>query len=221
MGELLERLQTLDVIVGYAVVAAFVFTEDALLLGFLVPGETAAIMGGVIASQTDANLWLMIGLVIVAAILGDTVGFGLGRRLGPRVLRVPFLGARLDGAQALLARHGGPAVFLGRFVAYVRTVMPPLAGLSEMPYRRFLAFNSVAAVVFGTGNVLLGYFAGNSYESVERALGGGTTVLLAVMAVVAASWWLRRRFRARATALPSLPVVGSPSADDSPHPAGA
>ncbi|MFC4604067.1 DedA family protein [Rhodococcus kronopolitis] len=212
MGGLLERLQGLDILVGYSVVAAFVFTEDALLLGFLVPGETAAIMGGVIASQTDASLPVMIAVVIVAAILGDTVGFALGRRLGPRILRVPFLATRLDGAQALLERHGGPAVFLGRFVAYVRTVMPPLAGLSEMPYRRFLAFNSVAAVVFGTANVLLGYFAGNSLPAIERALGGGTRALLVLAAVVALVWWLRRRRRARTAA--------GPTSADVAHPAG-
>jgi membrane protein DedA with SNARE-associated domain len=136
----------------------------------------------------------MIVLVVTAAVLGDTVGFGIGRRVGPRVLQLPFLTRRrrLDGAQELLRRHGGPAVFVGRFVAFVRTVMPPLAGISGMSYRRFLAFNSIAALVFGAGNVLLGFAAGNSYERIERAV-GGTGVLIAVAAIAVVIWWWRRR----------------------------
>ncbi|MFC9789121.1 DedA family protein [Rhodococcus sp. NPDC127528] len=201
MNALLERLQTLDSLVVYAVVSGLVFTEDALLLGFFVPGETAAIVGGVVASQTHAQLWLMIVLVVTAAVLGDTVGFGIGRRVGPRILQLPFLTGRrrLDGAQELLRRHGGPAVFVGRFVAFIRTVMPPLAGISGMSYRRFLAFNSVAALGFGAGNVLLGFAAGNSYEKIEKAV-GGTGVLIAGVAVAVAIWWLRRRRAASLTA---------------------
>lgn len=196
MTALLERLQELEPLVVYLVVSAFVFVEDALLIGFVVPGETAAIIGGVIASQAHVEVWVMVAVVVVAAILGDTVGFGLGRRVGPRMLRLPFLSSgRLDGAQDLLRRRGGPAVFFSRFVAYLRTVMPPLAGLSGMPYRRFLAFNAVAATLFGICNVLLGYVAGNSYERVESMLGSGVWLLVAVVAFIALGWWLQRRFR--------------------------
>ncbi|TQF69095.1 DedA family protein [Rhodococcus spelaei] len=216
MNALLERLQTLDSLVVYAVVTALVFTEDALLLGFVIPGETAAILGGVVASQTHAQLWLMIVLVVAAAVLGDTVGFGIGRRVGPRILQLPFLTGRrrLDGAQELLRRHGGPAVFVGRFVAFIRTVMPPLAGISGMPYRRFLAFNSVAALVFGVGNVLLGFVAGNSYEKVEKAVGGGTGVLIAVAVLAVAIWWLRRRRTATFT------VAAEPAVAEGVHTPG-
>lgn len=206
MSGLLERLQGLEPLVVYLVVSGFVFVEDALFIGFVVPGETAAIVGGVIASQADVNLWVMVAVVVLAAMLGDTVGFGIGRRVGPRILRFPFLSSgRLDGAQDLLRRRGGPAVFFGRFVAFIRTVMPALAGISGMPYKRFLAFNAVAAVIFGTGNVLLGFFAGNSYERVESTLGSGMWVLVAVAAVLALGWWARRRFRR--TSATSTPVT--------------
>ncbi|MFD4469224.1 DedA family protein [Rhodococcus sp. NPDC058505] len=196
MTALLEWLQELEPLVVYLAVAAFVFVEDALFIGFVVPGETAAIVGGVIASQARVDLWAMIVVVVVAALLGDTVGFGVGRRIGPRILRLPFVaGGRLDGARDLLRRRGGPAVFLARFVAFLRTVMPPLAGISGMPYRRFLAFNAVAALIFGAGNVLLGYLAGHSYERVESALGSGMWLLVAVAAAGALGWWARRRFK--------------------------
>ncbi|GAA4482504.1 DedA family protein [Rhodococcus olei] len=206
MTTLLERLQGLEPLVVYLVVSGFVFLEDALFVGFVVPGETAAIVGGVIASQTHASLAVMIAVVVVAALLGDTVGYGIGRRVGPRILRLPLLsGGRLDGAQELLRRRGGPAVFLGRFVAFIRTVMPALAGISGMPYKRFLAFNAVAVLLFGAGNVLIGFFAGSSYERVASALGSGAWLLVGVVALVAAGWWLRRRFRPESSAPTPIP----------------
>ncbi len=198
MTTLLEKLQGVEPFIAYLVVSGFVFLEDALLIGFVVPGETAAIAGGVIASQSHAHLWVMIAAVVVAAVLGDTVGFGIGRRFGPRVHRLPLIsGQRLDHAADLLRRRGGPAVFLGRFVAFVRTAMPALAGMSGMPYRRFLGFNLVAATLFGSGSVLLGYAVGNSYATVESVLGGGVWVILGVLAAAAVVWGMRRRIRVR------------------------
>lgn len=209
MSALLEWLQGLDPLVVYLVVGGFVFVEDALFVGFVVPGETAAILGGVIASQARVELWAMIAVVVMAALLGDTVGYGVGRGVGPRILRLPWLsGSRVGGAQDLLRRRGGPAVFFGRFVAVVRTVMPPLAGIGGMPYRRFLAFNAAAGLLFGAGNVLIGYIAGNSYERVESALGSGIWVLAAVVAAVAFGWWLRHRFRSGSTASGSVTGPG-------------
>src|SRR5450756_2346590 len=112
-------------------VALVVFVEDALFVGFVVPGETAAILGGVAASFGHVPLWAVIAVVITAAILGDSVGYEVGRHLGPRILSLKILDRRrkrLDDAQDLLARRGGAAVFLGRWTAFFRAVMPALAG---------------------------------------------------------------------------------------------
>ncbi|EME16655.1 DedA family protein [Rhodococcus triatomae] len=198
MTTLLERLHGVEPYVAYLVVSGLVFLEDALLIGFVVPGEAAAIAGGVIASQSNAALWVMIAVVVCAAVLGDTVGYGIGRSIGPRVHRIPIIsGRRLDDAAEFLRRRGGPAVFLGRFVAFVRTAMPALAGMSGMPYRRFLGFNVGAATLFGAGSVLLGYAVGNSYPTVESVLGEGIWVLLGVLAVGVVAWRARRRIHAR------------------------
>jgi membrane protein DedA with SNARE-associated domain len=111
-----------------------------------------------------------------------------GRKLRSR-------GERLDRAREFLARRGGAAVFLGRFVAFFRAVMPSLAGTAGMRYPRFLVFNAAGAIVWGAGVVLLGYLAGNSYEAVARAAGRDLAVIIAVVAVAVLVAWRLRSWR--------------------------
>jgi membrane-associated protein len=198
---LLDRLFHLNSVLVYLVVAALVFAEDALFVGFVLPGETAAVLGGVIASQGRVQLWLMMVLVLAAAIVGDTVGYEIGRHVGPRILRLRILDnrrRRLDDAQEFLRRRGGWAVFLGRFVAFFRAVMPALAGTSRMPYRRFLAFNAAGGLVWGTGFVLLGYVTGNSYKAVEKTVGRGAALVVLALVLLALVIWRVRAHRAEA-----------------------
>jgi membrane-associated protein len=134
-------------------------------------------------------------VVVSAAVLGDTVGYEIGRHVGPRVLQLPVLArrrARVDRAEEFLARRGGSAVFLGRWIAFFRVVMPALAGTARMPYPRFLAWNALGGLAWGVAVVLLGYAAGASYARVEKTF--GPVAALAVLAVVVAVvvWWLRR-----------------------------
>ena len=188
MTSLLDRVLGLQGWVVYLVVGAVVFLEDAVFVGFVVPGETAAVLGGVVAHAGGADGLVVAGVVVLAAVLGDSVGYEVGRRVGPRVLASRFLAprrARLDAAQDLLRRRGGTAVFLGRFVAFFRAVMPALAGTSRLPYRRFLAFNAAGGLVWGAAFVLLGYLAGGSYAVVERTVGRGAAVAVVVVVVAA------------------------------------
>lgn len=202
MSGLLERLLTVPAAVVYTVVGLLVFAEDALFVGFVLPGETAAVLGGVAASRGHVQLWVVTVVVVLAAIAGDSVGYEVGRKLGPRILKLRILTRhqrRLDEAQAFLQRRGGSAVFLGRFVAFFRAVMPALAGTARMPYRRFLPFNAAGGLVWGTGFVLLGYLAGNSYVAVERTVGRGGAIAVAAIAVVAVLVWrIREHRRSRA-----------------------
>jgi len=195
---ILEHLLSVPAVLAYTVVTALVFIEDALFVGFVFPGETAAVLGGVMASRGDASLPVMLALVIGAAVIGDSVGYQIGKAFGPRILRHRLLASRqvqLENAQGFLRRRGGLAVFLGRFVAFFRAVMPALAGIARMPYRRFLLFNAIGGIVWGGGAVLVGYLAGNSYHEVERLAGRGAAVTVAVLAVLAVIVWQVRRWR--------------------------
>jgi membrane-associated protein len=159
MGGVVDHLLSTPTALMYVLVGLLVFAEDALFVGFVLPGETVAILGGVDASRHHVNLAAMIALVVAAAILGDSVGFEIGHRYGPRLLTLPVFARhqrQLTDAERLLARRGGGAVFLGRFVAFFRALMPALAGIAHMPYRRFLLFNAAGGLVWGTGGLCSG-----------------------------------------------------------------
>ena len=186
MSPVLQGLLDVPSPVAYAVIALLVFGEAAVFVGFVLPGETAVVLGGVMASTQKLSLPLLLGLVVVAAIAGDSVGYEVGKKFGPRLLRSGALRkhqGKVEGAQRFLRERGGSAVFIGRFTAFLRAVIPGLAGASGMHYRRFLAFNAVGGTVWGAGFTLVGYFAGSSYATVERTLGRGTAVLTAVVVV--------------------------------------
>ena len=166
---------------------------------FVVPGETVAILGGVAASLGHVPLWAVLAVVVVAAIVGDSVGFEVGRAYGTRVLdsrRLDRHRGRLDDARDLLARRGGSAVLLGRWVAFFRAVMPALAGSTGMRYRTFLLFNALGGILWGSAVVVAGYLAGASYKAVERDLGTGGAVVVGLIAIVALVVWRVRRARA-------------------------
>ncbi len=186
------------------IVGLVVFAEDALFVGFVLPGETAAILGGVAASRGHVSLVAVIMVVVAAAIVGDSVGYEIGRKLGARVLQLRIFDrhrGRLDDARDFLARRGGSAVFLGRWVAFFRAVMPALAGTAKMRYPTFLAYNAAGGIVWGVAVVLAGYFAGESYAKVEQTVGPGAAAVVAVIVVVALVVWRVRKHRSARTAV--------------------
>jgi len=178
------------------VVGLIVFAEDALFLGFVIPGETAAILGGVAASRGHVPLATVIAIVIVAAVAGDSVGYEVGKHVGPRILTWHILDRhrpRLQDAQDFLARRGGTAVLLGRWVAFFRAVMPALAGTARMPYLKFLAFNATGGILWGGAVVVAGYLAGASYAQVEETIGrDGALVVLAIALLALLIWRIRK-----------------------------
>ena len=199
---LLHHLLVLRGFPAYAIVGALVFAEAAIYVGFVLPGETAVILGGVLANQHAASLTGMAALVVVAAVLGDSTGYEVGRRYGDRLMRLPLVRSReksVHKAEQFLREKGGRAVFLGRFTAFLRAVMPALAGLSRMPYRRFLPFNAAGALVWGIGFTLLGYLAGASYAKVEKVAGRASVGLLALVVVVFVVLRVRAARRERAS----------------------
>jgi membrane protein DedA with SNARE-associated domain len=182
---------------AYAVVGLLTFSEAALLVGFFIPGETAVVIGGVLAGLHHVNLELMMTVAVVCAILGDTVGYEVGKRAGPWLLAHRPMKGNIGVKRSLdlLERYGGPAVFLGRFLAFARAVIPGLAGFSGLRYRTFLLYNAAGAILWGIGYTLLGYVVGVSFERVLKEVGlwSAVGVAGAVVAGVAVVAWLRHR----------------------------
>jgi membrane protein DedA with SNARE-associated domain len=194
----------------YLVVAGLVFAEDALFFGFVLPGETAVVIGGVLARQGAVDVWLLAAVVVLAAVTGDSVGYEIGRRLGPRLMNSGPLRRHSEGvdrASDLIRRRGPAAVFLGRFVALFRALMPALAGASRMPYRRFLLFNALGGLVWGVGFTLLGYGAGAAYQHAESLVGRAAALVVAVLVVVLLVVWRVRRRRRSHDEAPARPPV--------------
>jgi membrane-associated protein len=195
----LDRLLGLSGALVYVIVGLVVFAEDAIFVGFVLPGETAAVLGGVAASQGHVSVVGIAATVVAAAVVGDTVGYEIGARFGVRLLNVRLLQRRqdrIDQARATLARRGGLAVLFGRFVAFFRAVMPFLAGASHMRYGRFLAYNAAGGLLWGVGAVLVGYLAGNSYKAVEHTFGRVTALVVGALGVIGVAVWTIRRRRA-------------------------
>jgi membrane-associated protein len=200
ISHLLDPLLNLHGWEAYALVGVLVFSEAAILIGFVFPGETAVIVGGVAASRGHVNIVTLIVVVVACGISGDSVGYLVGREWGPRLLGTRLLRNRQNLLQAALGqlnRRGGLAVVVGRFTAFLRAVIPGLAGMSSMPYRIFLPANAAGGILWGTAYCLLGYFVGHAYTKVEHVSGLASDVLLGLIVVVIAFLSLRRRRRER------------------------
>ena len=166
----------------------FAFAEAALFVGFILPGETALLIGGVLAHAGVWNVWVFLGAAIAGAIAGDSVGYEVGKHFGPRIKVNAF--GRLVGekrwrlAQAIFDRYHGGAIFFGRAQALLRALVPALAGMNNVPYRQFIKWNAAGGIVFSTIVVLLGYEFANSLATLEKYLRYWAIFFLAAVAVV-------------------------------------
>jgi membrane-associated protein len=200
ISSVVDEVLKLNGLPAYSLVGGLAFAEAALFVGFVLPGETAVILGGVLANRGRVSLTLILFVVVLCAIIGDSVGYEVGRHFGTRLLRSRIFANRqkgLERGQQTLRNKGGRAVFLGRFTAFLRAVMPGLAGTARMPYRRFLAFNAAGGIIWGVGFTLLGYLAGASYEKVQHYAGQASEVVLAVVVVAVIFLVVRHRRRER------------------------
>jgi membrane protein DedA with SNARE-associated domain len=184
---------------GYVVVGLATLLENSVGAGVIVPGETLVIVGGFYARIGE--LWLpAVSLVAVSgAIVGDNIGYWIGRRYGrgflqrhgPKLFVTP---ERLLAAERYYGSHGGKTVFLGRFVPVVRSVGFIVAGVAHMRWRRFFVYDMAGAVIWGVGHTVLGYALGASYQRWERyATPVGLAILLVLLFLVGASKFRSRR----------------------------
>lgn len=218
MPDVLTIARDLPPLIVYLAAALVVIGETAFLVGLLVPSEATLLLVGFLAYTGTLELGPAMVLMIGSAMLGDTLAFRAGRRYGPW-LRASRWGMRVgqerwSRADAMLGRLGGRGVFAARWVAFVRTLVPRLAGAAGMPYRRFAPWNWAGVLTWVGGSVLVGYLAGESYATVSHRLGRATGAVLVLVAsivvIVLVGRWLGRNpdparaLFARAAALPPL-----------------
>jgi membrane-associated protein len=175
----------------YALVAALAFLETGAFVGLVVPGETAIVLGGVVAAEGGVELGLIVLVAWLAAALGDLTSFTLGQRLGRRFLlaRGPRLGVtaqRLERVESFFARHGPKAILIGRFVGIVRAVAPFLAGASHLRLRAFLPWSLIGTATWATAFTLVGYAFHRSFASAAHTLTHGALALAVVATAVLA-----------------------------------
>jgi membrane protein DedA with SNARE-associated domain len=164
--------------------------ETALFAGFVIPGETTVILGGVLAAHSRVPLAAVLAAAILGPIMGDSIGYLVGRRYGGGLFQRRFR-RRWGKAQRWVTAKGPPAVFLGRFTPFVRTVTPTAAGAAGLRYGKFLPWSAAAGLVWGAGSALLGYFGAAHYRAVLHWAGRVGLVLL-VLAGGLAIFWGRR-----------------------------
>jgi membrane protein DedA with SNARE-associated domain len=223
ISDILHGLLSLPGWQVYLLVGVLVFGEAAFLLGFVLPGETAVILGGVSASVGHASVEVVAAVAVVAAIVGDSTGYEVGRLAGPRLLDLKPIRKRrraFDAAQAQLRRWGGWAVFVGRFTAFLRAVIPGLSGMSRMAYPKFLLANATGGTIWAIGYTILGYVLGSAYQKAERYSTDASAILLGVLVLVVVGLRVREHRRMRRLEQEETTGEGA-SPDDRPEAPGS
>jgi len=203
----MEAILHLDLVsiiktIGYIGIFAIIFAESGLLIGFFLPGDSLLFTAGLLAStkipngtQNYLNLWILIGIVFAGAVLGDSVGFTFGFRVGRKLFRREnsriFKKENLVKAQGFYERHGGKAIILARFVPIIRTFAPIVAGIGKMKYRTFIIFNIVGGVLWAVSVPMAGYYLGRWIPDIDKYLLPIIAVIIVVSAIPAVLNFLR------------------------------
>lgn len=192
-----EYLQDIIVNYGawtYAILFIVIFVETGLVVMPFLPGDSLLFAAGTFAALGSFNVWGLIGLLIVAAVLGDAVNYSIGHYLGERAYNIKWIKKEhLDKTHAFFEKHGGKAIFLARFVPIVRTFAPFVAGIGRMSYAYFATYNVVGGISWVVIFTLLGYFFGNipfvkkNFELVIIVI-----ILVSVLPMVF-EWWKHRQ----------------------------
>lgn len=182
---------------AYLIVFGLAMGESAAFIGLFVPGEATVLIGGVLVYQGRATLPWMIVSACAGAMIGDSIGYWIGRRFGQR-LKQSRLGRavgheRWDKASDYLRRRGGRAVFFGRFIGFLRALIPALAGSADIRYSTFLPFSVAGGAAWGTAFVLLGVVAGKSYRIVEKWAGRASLILAGIVVLAVGLVFLARK----------------------------
>ena len=208
LTEFYHRLRDLPALVqwaGYVGLTIIIFAETGLLVGFFLPGDSLLVTAGLLAADPafGLNVWLLGLILTVAAIVGDTVGYHVGKATGPRIFTrensLFFHKDHLLKAQAFYEKHGGKTIIIARFMPIVRTFAPVVAGVGQMRYASFLAYNVVGGVLWIWSMLITGYVLAKTVpgvaQHVEKVI--LVVVFLSILPGIIA-WWRNRSVQAKA-----------------------
>jgi len=175
----MEALLHIDLVgilesVGYLGLVTIIFAESGLLVGFFLPGDSILFTAGFLASQGFFNIWLLTPMTFIAAVLGDSVGYAFGHKVGKKLFQkqesIFFHKKHLIRAQKFYEKHGGKTITIARFLPVVRTFAPIVAGMGDMNYRKFLFYNLLGAFLWAICIPFAGFFLGNAIPGVDKYL---------------------------------------------------
>ena len=187
---------------GYIVLTTIVFTETGLLIGFFLPGDSLLITAGLVAATGALNIWWLNLLLCVAAVVGDSVGYAIGKRIGPalftREKSLLFNPKHIERTRLFYERHGAKTIVIARFVPIVRTFAPVVAGVGMMQYRRFITYNVAGGVGWVVSMTWAGYLLGHAIPDINRHIHIVVIVVIVLSFVPIAVEVLRERRRRQA-----------------------
>jgi len=198
---------------GYVGLTAIIFAETGLLIGFFLPGDSLLVTAGLLSSQPEfgLNVWVLGTILTIAAVVGNTVGYMIGKYSGPRLFTrddsLLFKKKHLFAAQAFYEKHGGKTLVIARFMPIVRTFVPVVAGLAKMDFKRYTAYNVLGGVLWIWSMLLVGYLLGQYVPNVEQHI--EKVILLVIFVSLLPgiiSWWKGRTKAPLAN--PTLPGDG-------------
>ncbi|MEK7477915.1 MAG: DedA family protein [Patescibacteria group bacterium] len=159
---------------GYLGLFAIIFAESGLFFGFFLPGDSLIFTAGFLASQNYLNIWLLIPILFIAAVLGDNFGYGFGKKVGPKIFTKKdslfFDQENLNRANLFYEKHGAKTLILARFMPVIRTFAPILAGVGQMDYAKFFLYNLVGGALWTISLPLLGYYLGRTIPDIDKYL---------------------------------------------------
>lgn len=208
--DLFHRLSDLNALImwaGYIGLTIIIFAETGLLIGFFLPGDSLLVTAGLLASQGVGNLnvYLLGTILSIAAIVGDSVGYSIGRAAGPRIFKREdsrfFKKAHLIKAHEFYQRHGGKTIVLARFMPIVRTFAPVVAGVANMEYRQFVFFNVFGGLLWIWSMLFTGYFLGRYVPGIDQHIEKVILIVIFLSILPGIIGWLRERSR------PAVPEV--------------
>jgi len=182
---------------GYLIITLVVCAETGIAVGIIMPGESLVLVAGMLAATGNLKLGILFPCIFVAAVVGDAIGFAIGARLGPRIFtRTTSLFFRpeyLLRANRFYEKYGGKTIIIARFVPFVRTFAPIVAGAAQMKYRQFVVYNIVGAILWAGTMLLAGYFLGRAIPNLESKIGYVILLVIAIALLLPLTELLKQR----------------------------